>query len=73
MLVDYRIPFWLSRILTKYGKDAVYFYKRFPGYKTIYSENGEAMWIGGFKPMPGNYPAVTCRILFLLLFKRNKK
>lgn len=72
-LIDKRIPFWLACILKKQGKDGIYFYKRFPDYKTFYNKNGDAMWIGGFKPLPDYYPAITWRILFLWLFRRNKK
>ena len=71
--IDKRIPFWLSCKLKKHDKDAIYFYKLFPGYKTVYDENGDAMWIGGFKPLPNYYTAITWRMLFLWLFTRNKK
>lgn len=71
--IDNRIPFWFACILKKHGKDAIYFYKLFPGYKTFYSEDGKAMWIGGFQPFQNYYPAITWRIFFFWLFRKNKK
>jgi len=73
LLIDNIIPFWLSRKLKKHGRGAIYFYKLFPGYKTFYDENGVAMWIGGFQPFPSYYPAITWRMFFFWLFRKNKK
>lgn len=66
----YYIPFWLGKLLVKKGKDAVYYREKYPGWRTVYSQEGKRMWTGGFPAPVNSIPCITWEMMILDLFKK---